>query len=498
MTRRCFLGAASVMSAALAESRPITAFGAVADGKTNNREAIQRAIDEAAARGGGTVLIPSGRFVSGSLRMKSGVALWLDHGATLVAIQDPSQYEARRPTDRLPPDSWQCAFLLAENAERLSVLGAGAITGAGFAKPRVEGTRLQPLRPRLLSFEHCRDVVVQGVTLRDADRWTLHFYDCDSVRAQDLRIRAAYDIVNTDGIDIDGSRNVVVSGCEIVAGDDCVVLKTTNYLGEPRPCENVTVSNCVLSTRASALKIGTETHADFANITFANCVVYGSGVHRPDGVCLESVDGSHVRGVAVSNISMRHVRTPLFVRVGSRAALSSLEDAVIDNIVARDATMASSITGIPSRAVRQVSVSDVRLLMAGGGDAALAQREVPEKEAAYPSGRMFGDLPAYGFYVRHAQGVRLRNISLSSEQSDGRPALIADDVSDLAVEAWRGSGSVRLHGVRDAVVRGAMDHVRVSGAKSAGIAIAADHAALDVQRDPEVPPESVTIHSLKK
>ena len=297
----------------------------------------------------------------------------------------------------------------------------------------------------------------------------------------------------TDGIDVDGSRNVVVSGCEIVAGDDCVVLKTTNYLGEPRPCENVTVSNCVLSTRASALKIGTETHADFANITFANSVVYGSGVHRPDGVCLESVDGSNMRGVAVSNISMRHVRTPVFVRVGSRVALSSLEDAVIANIVARDAVMASSITGIPARAVQHVSVSDVRVVMEGGGEVALADREVPEKEAAYPSGRMFGELPAHGFYLRHAQDIRLRNVSLSTEHPDARPALIADDVTGLAVEEWRAGDAVWLRNVRDAVLEGAVERVRVSGSKSEGILIVPDHAAVELQRDPEVPPRSVTI-----
>jgi polygalacturonase len=268
------------------------------------------------------------------------------------------------------------------------------------------------------------------------------------VRASGLHIQAAYDIVNTDWIDVDGSRNVVISGCEIVAGDDCIVLKTTNYLGDPRPCENVTVSNCVLSTRASGLKIGTETHGDFSNIAFTNCVIFGKGAIRPDGVCLESVDGSLVRGVSVSNITMRDVRAPIFVRVGHRGAASRLEDAVLSNIVATGADMTCSITGIPGQAVREVALSDLRLSMAGGGEAGLVDREVPEQESSYPSGRMFGPLPAYAFYVRHAEGVTIRNAGVSVEKPDARPALVADDVAGLTLEGLRGQGGTRLRNVR--------------------------------------------------
>lgn len=447
MDRRQFLGAAAVAPAELAR-RAVTNYGAAGDGRRDNRESIQRAIDECASAGGGAVYFPPGRFLSGSLRLKSGVALWLDHGATLAASSDPARYERRQPTDRLPPDAWECAFLLAERVEHVAILGHGTITGAGLAKPRPAGGALQPFRPRLLSFEHSRDVRVENVTLRDADRWTLHFYDCDGVHALGLHVKAAYDIVNTDGIDVDGSRNVVISGCEIVAGDDCIVLKTTNYLGDPRPCENVTVSNCVLSTRASGLKIGTETHGDFSNIAFANCVIFGSGAIRPDGVCLESVDGSVVRGVSVSNITMRDVRAPIFVRVGHRRAASRLEDAVLSNIVATGADMTCSITGIPTQAVREVMASDVRLSMAGGGEAGLVDREVPERESSYPSGRMFGPLPAYAFYVRHAEGVTIRNASVSAEKPDPRPALVADDVAALTLEGLRGKGGMRLRNVR--------------------------------------------------
>lgn len=447
MTRRSFLGASAISAWAQTD---ITSFGASAG--TDSRKPIQRAIDECAARGGGVVRVPAGRFNTGTLRLKSGVALWIDHGAVLAGSSDPAQYEARRPTDRLPQHGWERALILAENIEDAAILGHGIITGGGFGKPTVKGKPLESFRPRLISFEHCRNLRVEGVTLRDADRWTLHFYDCDNVRAHGLRIRARYDVTNTDGIDVDGCRNVVISGCEIVTGDDCIVLKTTNYLGEPRPCENVTVSNCTLSTRASALKIGTETHADFANIAFSNCTVFGDGVYRPDAVCLEAVDGATLRGVAVTNIAMKHVRTPVFVRLGSRGALSRLEDAVISNLVAVDADMASSITGIPARAVANVSVTDMRVVVTGGAEASVAEREVPEREGAYPSGGMFGPLPSHGFYLRHARGIELRGISVSCEKPDARPVLIAD-VADLRIDGLRSSAPVRLVNVRGAVVR---------------------------------------------
>jgi polygalacturonase len=440
MQRREFLSMAAAV-------RDVTGFGASGDGKRNNRDAIQRAIDECAAAGGGAVRIPPGRFRSGALRLKSGVALYLDHGAMLMASDRLEDYPVRRPTPRVPPDHWGSAFLLAEGAERVAILGPGVICGAGLAKPRPPGGRLEPFRPRLVAFEKCKDVAVDGVTLRDSDRWTLHFYHCDHVRAGGLRIQAAYDITNTDGIDIDGCRNVVISGCEIVTGDDCIVLKTTNYLGEPRAMENVTVSNCVLSTRASAFKVGTETHADIQNITFANSVVYGTGQVRPQcAVELASVDGARLGCISVSNITARAVAAAVFLRLGARtrppegAPPARLHDVVLQNLVATGCDVASSIAGIPGLDVENVTLSDFRLVYIGGGGPELAKRSPPEKESSYPKPTMFGPLPAAGLYLRHARGIVVRNLDVSCLGSDARPTLVVDDVKNLSVEGLRRDG----------------------------------------------------------
>ncbi|HWQ55450.1 MAG TPA: hypothetical protein VN442_17315, partial [Bryobacteraceae bacterium] len=213
------------------------------------------------------------------------------------------------------------------------------------------------------------------------------------------------------------------------------------------------------------------------------------GEFRPHGICLLPVDGARVRGVSISNVSMRHVSAPIFLRVGNRTAPSAMSDVVISNVVAIDAAMTSAVAGVFSRPVEDISVSDLRMVMTGGGQASLPEKQVPEREAAYPSGRMFGELPAYGFYARHARGVDLRRISVSCEQVDGRPALVADDVTGLVVERFHAEGQLRLTNVRRVVVRGARGRVRVSGAQSRDVLLtpACPAANADVwERTPEV------------
>ncbi len=333
------------------EARDITAFGAVA-GCANSRAAIQRAVDECSARGGGMVRIPAGRFTTGTLRLKSGVALWLDHGAVLAGSGNPAEYEGRRPTDRLPRDSWECALILAERADNVAILGHGTITGGGLTRPMAfDGDRLEPFRPRLVSFEYCRDVRVEDVTLGDPDRWTLHFYTCDHVQARAVRIYAGYRIGNSDGIDVDCCRNVTIADCEIVTGDDAIVLKSGHFLGDPRPCENVTIPNCTLSTPRTALKMGTDTYVDSYNIAISNCAIFGSGENRPHGICLLPVDGARVRGVSISNITMRHV-SGFYARHAQGVDLRRISVAC-ERADGRPALVADDVAGLAIRGGRR-------------------------------------------------------------------------------------------------------------------------------------------------
>lgn len=469
----------------------ITDQGARGDGRFNNRLAIQRAIDQCADRGGGTVYIPPGRFVTGTVHLRSHVRLLLDAGAVLAGSPDPAEYELRAPLPHTPPDAWGSALLLADGCEDVAIVGHGTITGGRLALTP-SGER-GPFRPRLIAIERCRDVVVKGVTLRDSDRWTLHLYQSDHVRVRGLGIYAGLQVLNTDGIDIDGCSNVLVSDCDIAVGDDCVCLKTTDYLGPPRPCRNVTVTNCALATRSSGFKIGTETHHDFANVVFSNSVIYArEGTEPHTGIALQTVDGAHLSGVAVSNIAMDGVIAPIFLRLGNRGRRQqnpvpgTLRDVVIDNVVATGASLASSITGIPGHDVENVSLQNVRIQMRGGGGADVARRVVEERIADYPRATMFGELPAHGLYVRHVSDLSLRDIHVRTARDDARPVLIADDVAGLRVDGLGGGtaegaeSAVRLRNVRGATVGGlslapgAGSWVRVEGRRSEGVLLRND------------------------
>jgi hypothetical protein len=212
--------------------------------------------------------------------------------------------------------------------------------------------------------------------------------------------------------------------------------------------ENVTVTNCVLSTRANGFKIGTETHAGISNIAFSNSAVYGEGEVRPNSaVSLEAVDGALLDGVSVSNITARRVKAPVFLRLGDRsrpapgAPCGRLQNVVIQNIVAVDASMTSSVMGIPGRAVENVTLSGLRFVMEGGGGPELANRRPPEREASYPDATMFGQLPALGLYARHVRGLVIRDLDVSAARPDARPVLAVDDVTNLHAEGVRRDGA---------------------------------------------------------
>lgn len=487
-------------------------FGAVADGVTLSRAAIQKAVDSCSGAGGGTVYVPQGHFITGTINLKSNVNLYLERGALLQGSSNIADYDVRRPSENVPPDNWASALLLAEAQEHVSVTGLGTIKGAGLAKPR-SSDGLEPFRPRMLSFEHCTHVYVDGVTLLDSDRWTLHLYHSDHVIVRGVRIYASRDIVNTDGVDVDGCHHVLISDCDMSLGDDCVVLKTTDYLGPARSCENITVTNCNFSTRASGFKIGTETSADFRNIVFSNSTIYpGEDQPTGDGIAIETVDGAHLHNVAVSNIAMHGINHPIFVRLGNRGRRQVnpvpgvLRGVTIDNIVVTDAVHTSSITGLPGHPVEDVSISNVRIQTRGGGTAELADKVVEELPKAYPAGKMFGELPAYGFFVRHADGITIRNVQVRCDVHDARPMIIADDVENLHFDSvWAdrlviGEHVFRLKDVRMASIRGmsppkdTKTWIRVEGAASDAIVIHPDHLPETIEavsRTADVPPEAV-------
>jgi len=443
-----------------ANAYDITDFGAVADGKTLNTAAIQRAIDAAFQAGGGVVYVRPGTFLTGSIELKSRVTLYLEAGSVLLGSTRIEDY-AFHDGPSVHSDANGYHLLYARKAEDVAVCGLGALDGQGEAfwrkvhrapiaekdlwmdvatydyKPADGNLRPSPM----VEFAECRNVRLYGVTLRNSAGWTLRPVACETVVIEGIRIRNPIYGPNTDGIDITASCNVFVSNCDIATGDDAICLKSENPYGDLLPTKNITITNCTLTTACNGFKIGTGTHGSFENIVFSNSVIYNDAASRLNarvigGVCVEMVDGGSVDGVSVSNIRMQNVRTPIFVRLGRRTPQQGtfLRNVSLHGIDAEGAILTSSITGVPGLRATDVSLSDCRIRTVEAGLRSYAASGVPEVETAYPEARMFGRLPAYGLYVRHADRVRMRNVELICDAAEQRPALVCDDAEDAIVD----------------------------------------------------------------
>ncbi|WP_284645985.1 glycoside hydrolase family 28 protein [Paenibacillus silviterrae] len=278
-------------------------FGAIGDGVTKDTASIQRAIDYCAEQGGGTVMVPNGEFLSGTIQLRSYVELHLTPAARIVSSTEKSDFiaPAEEEAAQLSEGQGSRALVCARHAKHVAVTGLGTIDGRGehFLEPEdgVSDYVLEPLvefRPKLIDFEGCTNVVFRDVTLYRASSWGLHMTGCNQVTVDGVKILGQVRGPNNDGIDPDCCKDVHISNCHIETGDDCIVIKTTKYGAERYgACENITVTNCTLQSHDSAIKIGTETHADIRYITVTNCVIRNSnrgvGIWVRDGATMENM-----------------------------------------------------------------------------------------------------------------------------------------------------------------------------------------------------------------
>jgi len=441
----------------------VRGLGALGNGTTLDTAAIQSAVDACAQGGGGTVWFPPGMYRSGTIQLRNRVRLHLGDGATLLGSTDLKDYPAMVPKLRSFTDTYTDKSLIyGEGLTGAGLEGDGAIDGQGasFRGP-------YKVRPYLIRFVECRELSVRDLELRNSPMWVQHYLACEGVRISGVRVSSRVN-QNNDGIDIDSSSAVRISDCHIVSGDDAIVLKATTA----RPCRDVVVSNCVLSSLCNALTPGTESTGGFDNIAIANCTVYDT---RLAGIALESVDGGILDRVTISNIVMRNVRCPIFVRLGNRARpytdgvtrppVGTLRNVTIQGVEAEGADKTGCpLSGLADHPIENLTLRDITLSFQGGGTAGTALEE-PEK---YPEYRMFGPLPAFGMFARHIRGLRIDNVRCTSIAPDVRPAFFCDDVRDL--EVLGSSGPARLNNVRTASLRD-ISMLNVTGSQTADIAI---------------------------
>jgi hypothetical protein len=451
-------GRAETNAAAGATATPsrlnVRDFGAAGDGRRADTAAIQKAIDAAFAAGGGTVVFPKGTYLSASIQLKSRVKLHLDNGATLLGSPHRMDYFRLN----------FLALVWADKAEDIGISGEGVIDGqgkklaVGYELPVTQGKwpdAREKERPVIINFRNCRRIAVRDVTLRESACWVQLYRDCDEVTIENIKVRTLAAITN-DGLDLDGCKNVVVRGCDIDSEDDGICLKSSR-----RACENIFVENCRVRSSCNALKFGTASFGGFKNIIVRNLTIYDTYL---SAIALELVDGGVMENVVVSDVKITDTSNPLFIRLGHRntdGPVGTLRNVVISNVTAEipnrpksamnkfptawrhrcQTLVTASITGQPGQPVRDVLLKNISLVYGGIGATQRTNHHhwknldaVPERSDSYPESTMFGILPAWGLYLRHAEGIRLENVTLRTQAADYRPALVADDVRQLQAD----------------------------------------------------------------
>jgi len=436
----------------------VTDFGAVGDGVTLNTRAIQSAVDACANSGGGRVIFPPGKYLSGTIILKSNTGLHLEKNALLLGSPHHQDYPLQ-PLPRYRSHKDQLggfyALIYAEGAENISLTGSGTIDGqGGLQQPRphpkagdIDG------RPRNILFISCKNILVDGIHINNSGVWNQHYLNCEDVTINNISVYN-HSNRNNDGIDIDGCRRVRLANSTFDSDDDGITLKSTG----PAPCEDIVITNCIVSSFCNAIKAGTESTGGFRNITISNCVIKPSvSQEKPvfntprrgiTGLSLIIVDGGVMEGITINNLVIYGTMAPLYIRLGNRARpytpgapvpeVGKVRNISISNVVAYGAgSWGSSVTGIPGHPVENISLNNIQIFSAGGIAAGDYSGKVKEDEKGYPQPTVWENLPAYGLFLRHVSGISLCNLTLGTQKPDSRPPVRVEDVEGLLIRGTR-------------------------------------------------------------
>ena len=446
----------------------IVSFGAVPDGRTLNTTAIQAAVDNAYKDGGGRVIIPAGRFLSGSIVLKSGVELHLLENAILLGSTNPADY--------IKINRWK-GLVMADGQKDIAISGKGILDGQGrrlalnidslFYIGQIDSSQytfpeMRPkeyLRPQIIEFVKCKNIMITGVTIKNAASWVQTYDQCENLIIDSIRVVSdAY--WNNDGIDIVDCKNVRITNSYFDSADDGICLKS---LHRANFCDSIYIANCTVRSSASAIKLGTSSYGGFKNVVIENIKIFDT---FRSAIAIESVDGGILENILIDNIEAVNTGNAIFIRLGKRrrnkkGAVGKLENVILRNIKVEVSferpdyayeirgpelpffhnIFPSSITGIPGHHIKNVTLENIEIIYPGRGNNGLANmplsrlEEVPEQEEEYPEFSMFGELPAWGFYVRHVDGLTMKNIKITIKEPDYRAALVFDDVKNLNIQS---------------------------------------------------------------
>ena len=462
-------------------------YGAVADGVTLNTKAVQAAIDACAEAGGGTVTFPKGEYVLSTVFMKSNVTIEIPEGTKILgslnfydfAPEEDINYPLYQDVSH---SHFNCSLFVGRLVDNIAFVGGGTIDMRSvWDEDNVRN--IVNRGPRCIALVGCHNVTVANLGIYNVTDLAVYFTDCEEVDVYGLKMR-----VYIDGVSPDNSKNVRIHDCEIEAGDDAIVFKSSYNLNKVDVCRNIHVWDCVLRSRCSSIKFGTETNGGFENILIENIKITDT---RITGIAIESVDGAIIDGITIRNIDMENVNAPLFIHLGTRMRgpagreIGRIRNVTIENVTARgpyheyeiietyyrtykmqdhiqypwvflgkmqpenplsliprpdfdevklnryvDWQMTSNVCGLPGIPLENITLRNFDFSLDGGCQS--FNPDVPDAHGGYPEVNVYGNiLPAKGIFFRHVDGLTVENIKVSTERPDIREDLVFDDVSNL-------------------------------------------------------------------
>jgi len=433
-------------------------YGAVGNGTTLDTAAIQKAIDACSSSGGGTVCLSPGVYLSGTVFLKDNVRLFLEPNAVLRGSPRTEDYPpvtrkdvCGKPAFVIPPFSGGGFLIYADGVRNASIEGRGVIDGQGpefwhqeMLSPLVR--KPKPQRPRaMIGIVKGESLLFRDVTLTNSPCFTLWLIGCDNVKINAITIRNPRNGPNTDGIDIDCCRKVCVSDCSIDGGDDAIAIKSdAGLLAEDHPCEDITVSNCVLSSGpACGIRVGYEGDAVIRNCAFSNLTIYDTDIGldivsvRPGGTIRK---GTRCENIAFNNIVMRNVGKAIYFWMGHEKggeSQVSVKNISVSNVIAQS-QFGSYIGGFPQQKAEDITLTNVRLILAG---------KMPEKAPLTGSG-VWGGVNPYALYCSHVNGLQISDFSIDFRRASGawRHALFCEETHDARINGIHTQGFAALSG----------------------------------------------------
>jgi len=451
-------------------------YGALGDGHHMDSEAINKAIEEAARSGGGTIFLPGGIYLSGSIRMKSNINLYLDAGAVLLAA--PQHEELKDYYDKAEYTSgekkyqdeghsyFENSLIWGRNLKNVSITGLGMIDGSGLAHVWESKKGITGLANKAISLIECTKVKIEDITIFRGGWFAILTTGCNLVTFNNLTIDT-----NRDGIDIDCCTNVIVSNCRVNSPiDDAICPKSSYALGRTIITENLTITNCQVSayklgtlldgtfqeepivywtSRNGRIKFGTESNGGFRNVVVSNCTF-----RNCKGIAIECVDGGILENISISNITMYNAdHYPVYITLGDRLrdpnpVKSRGKYISISNLIAyvKDSLSGIHITGTPASFLENIRLSNISILYNGGGKKSEGLYNFPELGKGYPEIGAIASLknntpvvnvPSYGIFARHIRNLEIDNLTVDYIREDQRPALICIDIDGLDIEKFK-------------------------------------------------------------